>query len=130
MPERLPITGPSSEHETVSIELSKEQVAQVLRDASATDSTSLLLAGLADTPSVLDGVSRLLENARLSRSLLSGLLLLAACPTDGGSVSLTELARLLGMSMSTAHRYVSTLVAVGLLERDSVTRRYRLAHAG
>jgi DNA-binding IclR family transcriptional regulator len=34
------------------------------------------------------------------------------------------------MPMSTAHRYISTLVAVGLVERDPASRRYRLADVG
>jgi DNA-binding IclR family transcriptional regulator len=32
--------------------------------------------------------------------------------------------------MSTAHRCLSTLVAVGLLERDPDTRQYRMADVG
>ncbi len=35
----------------------------------------------------------------------------------------------LGMSPSTTHRYVSTLVEFGLLERSPRTRKYRLALA-
>jgi DNA-binding IclR family transcriptional regulator len=31
------------------------------------------------------------------------------------------------MNPTTTHRYLSTLVAVGLVERDPGTRRYRLA---
>jgi DNA-binding IclR family transcriptional regulator len=34
---------------------------------------------------------------------------------------------MLVMNTSTTHRYVSTLVAVGLLERDAETRRHRRA---
>jgi DNA-binding IclR family transcriptional regulator len=30
------------------------------------------------------------------------------------------------MNTSTTHRYVTTLLAVGLLERDPSTRKYRL----
>jgi len=36
----------------------------------------------------------------------------------------------LGMSPSTKHRYMTTLSAVGLLEQDPRTRRYRLPEAG
>jgi len=56
--------------------------------------------------------------------------MLASFPGDGSYVSIAKLARLLGMSPSTTHRYVSTLLAVGLLERDPRTRKYRLADAG
>jgi hypothetical protein len=66
-----------------------------------------------------------MEDRRLSRSLLSGLLVLSCFPEDGGYLGIAELARTLGMN--TTHRYVTTLLAVGLLERDAATRRYRLA---
>ncbi len=68
-----------------------------------------------------------MEDRRLSRSLLSGLLVLSCFPADGGYLGIAELARMLGMNTSTTHRYVTTLLAVGLLERDPATRRYRLA---
>ena len=68
-----------------------------------------------------------MEDRRLSRSLLSGLLVLSCFPADGGYLGIAELARMLDMNTSTTHRYVTTLLAVGLLERDSATRRYRLA---
>jgi len=64
----------------------------------------------------------------MSRSLLLGLLLFATLPADGSSAAITDLGQLLGMSNSTAHRYATTLVAAGLVERDPQTRRYRLAH--
>lgn len=64
---------------------------------------------------------------RLSSSLLFGLLVLAVFPLDGGFLSNSEVARELGMNQSTAHRYISTLVEVGLLERDPGSRHYRRA---
>lgn len=70
-----------------------------------------------------------MEDRRLSRSLLSGLLVLSCFPADGGYLGIAELARMLDMNTSTTHRYVTTLLAVGLLERDPSTRRYRLAPA-
>ena len=66
-----------------------------------------------------------LENPRLSRSLLLGLLVLACFPPDGSFLPVKEAARILDASASTTHRYCKTLVAVGLLERDPRTRRYR-----
>ena len=70
-----------------------------------------------------------MEDQRLSRSLLSGLLVLSCFPPEGGYLGIAELARMLDMNTSTTHRYVTTLLAVGLLERDPGTRKYRLAHA-
>jgi DNA-binding IclR family transcriptional regulator len=52
--------------------------------------------------------------------------MLASFPSDGSYLGNAEIARMLEMNPSTTHRYVSTLVAVGLLERDPATRRYRL----
>jgi hypothetical protein len=67
------------------------------------------------------------DDARLSRSLLRGLTLLDCFEGDAGEQGILELARRLGMSPSTAHRYAQTLLAVGLLQRCPRTRRYRLA---
>jgi hypothetical protein len=67
------------------------------------------------------------ENPRLSRSLLRGLSMLTCFGPDGRERGIVELARDLGMSPSTAHRYALTLVELGLLERCPKTRRYRLA---
>jgi hypothetical protein len=67
------------------------------------------------------------ENPRLSRSLLRGLAMLTCFGPDGRERGIVELARDLGMSPSTAHRYALTLVELGLLERCPKTRKYRLA---
>jgi IclR helix-turn-helix domain len=112
--------------ETVSIELSPAQVDRVIRTAAEGGSMSLLLSGLRDVREVLAREPSQMDDNRLSRSLLAGLLMLATFPTDGSYLGNAEIARLLDMNPSTTHRYVSTLVAVGLLERDPITRRYRL----
>lgn len=66
---------------------------------------------------------------RMSRSLMRGLSLLTRFGPDGAERGIVELSRELGMSPSTAHRYASTLVELGLLERSSRTRKYRLPSA-
>ena len=116
--------GPS-----VHIELSGAQVDQIVRAAADAGSMSLLLTGLGDSREALEKAQRQVGDteANLSSSLLSGLLVLAAFPTDGGSLGNAEVARMMGMNPSTAHRYITTLVVAGLLERDPTTRRYRLA---
>ena len=68
-----------------------------------------------------------LGDRSLSRSLIAGLLVLASFPSDGDEIGIVELARSLELNQSTAHRYVTTLAAVGLLARNPLTRRYRLA---
>jgi response regulator of citrate/malate metabolism len=117
----------TADAEPVSIELSQAQVDRVVRAASGAGTMSVLLSGLADVQQTLEAAPHQIDDRRLSRSLLSGLLLLACFPSDGSYLSNTEVARRVGMNMSTAHRYISTLVAVGLLERDPRTRQYRLA---
>jgi hypothetical protein len=117
---------PNGESEKILIELSPAQVDRVVRGAAESGNMSVLLSGLDDVREVLSREPRQLEDSRLSRSLLAGLLMLASFPTDGSYLGNAEIARMLDMNPSTTHRYVSTLVAVGLLERDPTTRRYRL----
>jgi hypothetical protein len=114
----------------VTVELSKAQVERVLRDASETNSISMLLSGLSDGPEAMEIARKYIEDPRLSRSLLYGLLLLALFPDDGSYMGNAEAARLLDIGPSTAHRYISTLVVMGLLEREPASRQYRRAHAG
>jgi Fic family protein len=113
--------------EPVYIELTQAQVDRVVREAAGEGTMSTLLASLGGVQQTLKEAPHQIEDRRLSRSLLSGLLLLACFPPDGTYLSNTEVARRVGMNMSTAHRYISTLVSVGLLERDPGTRQYRLA---
>jgi hypothetical protein len=117
----------------VTIELSKAQVDHVIRVAGEGGTMSVLLSAVKDPRWTLAVDSDewsypvQMEDRRLSRSLLSGLLVLSCFSTEGGSLGIAELARRLDMNTSTTHRYVTTLLAVGLLERDPTTRRYRLA---
>jgi Fic family protein len=115
--------------EPVQLALSRSQVDQIVRAASEAGSMALLLTGLGDSREALEKAQQQVGSteANLSSSLLSGLLVLAAFPTDGSSLGNAEVARLMGMNPSTAHRYITTLVVAGLLEKDSGTRRYRLA---
>ncbi|HYM56148.1 MAG TPA: helix-turn-helix domain-containing protein [Solirubrobacteraceae bacterium] len=114
------------------IALSPGQVDQVVRAASDGGSMSVLLSGLReirDTLSLETGVwpPSQMEDSRLSRSLLSGLLVLVSFPVDGSYLGIADIARMLDMHPSTTHRYVSSLLAVGLVEQDPATRKYRLA---
>jgi DNA-binding transcriptional ArsR family regulator len=123
--------GPSEER--IVLELSRTQVAKVMRTANSSGAPSTLLSGLhgpgaPDTADVEDLMQLAeAEERRLSRSLLSGLLVLACFPLDGSTVGIAQLARQLKMSPSATHRYVSTLLAAELVERDRETRQYRLA---
>ncbi len=53
-----------------------------------------------------------------------GLSLLTALASARGSLGLVELARASGLSKSTCHRYVASLVSLGYLELDERTRKY------
>jgi DNA-binding MarR family transcriptional regulator len=112
----------------VLVELSQAQVDRVVRDAAGAGRISTLLAGLSDVRETVDANPQLNADRRLSQSLIQGLLLLALFPQDGSYLANGDIANELGISPGTAHRYISTLAAVGLLERDPATRRYRLLH--
>jgi DNA-binding MarR family transcriptional regulator len=111
----------------VSIELSKAQINRVIREAAhdASVADSRILEQLD-----VDAFNTRLDDVRFSRSLLRGLMVLAAFPTDGSDRAVTDVAKQLGMGVSTTHRYAATFVEVGLLERDPVSRRYRRAGPG
>ncbi len=64
--------------------------------------------------------------ARYSQSLERGLAILSCFTPERTLLGIAELADMLGMSRSTTHRYVITLVALGYL-RQGARRKYRLA---
>jgi hypothetical protein len=107
----------------ITIELTRAQVDQVVRRSSEGSPVSNILHGLAEG-GLASSFPALSESPRLSRSLLLGLLVLAAFPTNGEALAVSDVATRLGLSPSTTHRYMTTLLAVGLLEQDSRSRRY------
>jgi hypothetical protein len=112
----------------VSIILSEAQVGQVMREASGSDgSLAGLFAPLGDLQAFSLLVAASLEDRRLSHSTLRALLVLAAFPADGTERSLAAVADTLGYGRSTTHRYVTTWMAVGFLEQEPKSRRYRRA---
>jgi len=115
---------------TITIELTRPQVDRIVRESANGTGVSSLLRGLAGSETLATRYEALAESPRLSRSLLLGLLVLASFPGDGGSLAVSDVAGQLGMSPSTTHRYMTTLLAVGLLEQDPRTRRYRLPREG
>jgi hypothetical protein len=112
----------------ISIELSQAQINRVLREAAEDDGLLGLLGNLEEID--IHASSAQLDDPRLSRSLLRGLMVLAFIAADGIARSVTDVANELDLGVSTTHRYISTLVEVGLLERDPVSRQYRLTVRG
>jgi hypothetical protein len=121
----------AAREELVMLTLSSAQVEQVLRSATSDEQVGVGGVLSADQLSVARErrFRALLDDRRLSRSLLAGLLVLTCFPAGGGEMGIADLARRLDMRTSTIHRYVSTLLAAGLLERDPVSRQYRLAQS-
>jgi len=117
----------------VCLELTEAQVENVIRataDARG-PSLSLLLSGLISEQAITEGsledrYCTELESGRLSHSLFRGLLILALFISGEEGRGVVEVARQLGLSPSTTHRYMTTLVAFGLLVQDPATRKYRL----
>lgn len=109
----------NDQRQNISITLSPTQIDDVVRAAtlSRAPSLSTLIGGYTPADTV---------DPRVSRSLMRGLSILTCFGPDGGARGILELARELGMSPSTTHRYAFTLVELGLLERCPNTRKYRL----
>ena len=119
--------------ELIQLELTKAQVEGVIRATADTHgpSLNLLLSGLVTEQAITEGALEErycaeLESGRLSHSLFRGLLILALFISGEDGRGVVEVARQLGLSPSTTHRYMTTLVAFGLLVQDPATRKYRL----
>lgn len=125
-------SGRASE-DLVCLELTEAQVEGVIRataDARG-PSLSMLLSGLITEQAISEGsledrYCAELKSGRLSHSLFRGLLILALFISGEEGRGVVEVARQLGLSPSTTHRYMTTLVAFGLLVQDPATRKYRL----
>jgi IclR family pca regulon transcriptional regulator len=66
------------------------------------------------------------ESASYSQSLERGLAILSAFRSGRPLLGVSELGRDIGLSRSTTHRYVATLAALGYLQQDAATKKYRL----
>ena len=125
--------GDLAERGRVFIQLTEDQVDLVVRRkdrASLADSDGASAAGGARRAgrSTQWLFRTLMEDRSLSHSLLIGLQVLTCFPLDGTQRGVAEIAKQLDMNNSTVHRYMSTLMRIGLLEQDTYTRHYRLAN--
>jgi IclR family transcriptional regulator, pca regulon regulatory protein len=66
------------------------------------------------------------SGAAYSQSLERGLAILSAFRSGRPLLGVSELGREIGLSRSTTHRYVATLAALGYLQQDPPTKKYRL----
>ncbi len=66
------------------------------------------------------------RNASHSQSLERGLSILSAFGSGRPLLGVSDLSREVGLSRSTAHRYIATLAGLGYLQQDPATRKYRL----
>jgi IclR family pca regulon transcriptional regulator len=66
------------------------------------------------------------QAASYSQSLERGLAILSAFRSGRPTLGVSELGRDIGLSRSTTHRYVATLTALGYLQQDARTKKYRL----
>lgn len=130
-----------SNGQDIAIALSPAQVEQVIRAASSRSggaASTLLVAALDSAHAGVDGrgdgtlheaaqlaLAQALTDPQLSQSLLRGLAILSCYGPQRPWRTIIDVARELGMSPSTTHRYVKTLRAVGLLEQHPTTREYR-----
>jgi IclR family pca regulon transcriptional regulator len=64
--------------------------------------------------------------AAYSQSLERGLAILSSFRSGRPLLGVSELSRELGLSRSTTHRYIATLSALGYLQQDAPTKKYRL----
>jgi N-methylhydantoinase A/oxoprolinase/acetone carboxylase beta subunit len=72
----------------------------------------------------------LLESTTISRSAVIAHVVLCAFTPLGIERGVLEIAKELGMSPGTTHRYIRSLVALGLVEQTVDSRKYRLAFGG
>jgi Fic family protein len=112
--------------DSVSITLSSQQIARVVlaatQDGNPSISFTNQLADLLGREALVAG----LENPHLSQSLMRGMFILVHLRSIGDWVSISDLASEMDMTRSTAHRYLATLLAIGLIEQDPRSRKYRL----
>ena len=82
----------------------------------------------ADSPSAVSRpTSRSWRRARVCRDRCCWACLCSPpSPPTASSLAVTDVAERLALSPSTTHRYMSTLLAVGLLEQDPRSRRYHV----
>jgi hypothetical protein len=107
----------------VTITLSESQVARVVHEAGAGAPINEWLRNVGDA--ALPRVSSGRGHNDHSRVLLTAIRVLIAFPLNGIDRELADVARELKIPKSTVHRHATTWIAVGALEQNPRSRRYR-----
>jgi hypothetical protein len=113
------------EGQPVMLELTSSQVGSVVAQSAGSSTTlAALLTAVAESGAE---AAKLLAavDVDYSRSTLRAVLLLSVLPADGSFMDLAQVASRLDTNKSTTHRYLKTWIALGLVEQDADTRRYR-----
>ncbi len=79
-----------------------------------------------DRTSVVKSTHNPSREAATSQSLERGLAILSTFTATKPLLGVSEVAREVGLSRSSAHRYIATLAKLRYLEQDAASRRYRL----
>jgi hypothetical protein len=109
----------------VTLTLTDDQVSQVTHELSSAASLGALLADVNDPQRLGRVMAQFSDDRNCSRSTLRALAVLGAFSENVGGRDLKKVAEELGLSASTTYRYVNTWVMLGMLEKDSASRRYR-----
>jgi IclR helix-turn-helix domain len=113
----------------ITLTLSGVQVTHVLREITGSSgSRGRLLGNVDDLRIAVDAAlaNAELDSQNVSFSGLRMLSVLCAFTPDGSERGLLEVAVDRGLSPSTTHRYMQTLIEVGLLEQASHGSKYRI----
>jgi DNA-binding MarR family transcriptional regulator len=115
----------ASESDEITLNLTPAQVREVLRQAAGGEGIQGALSKLTNHSQLVTARAAARDDIQLSGSLLLGLIVLRCFPADGSELRVLDLAQRLGLTPSTTHRYLKTLVIAGLLDQNPTTRRYR-----
>jgi hypothetical protein len=112
----------------VCVRLTRAQVDEVVRAAGPKSALLGLLQDLGaelqlPTADLVD--DPMMNDRRLSRSTLTGLMVLACLSPPGTERRVKDIATQLRLTSGTAHRFIRTLQAAGLVEQNPDTRMYR-----
>jgi hypothetical protein len=110
---------------SIAITLTDAQIEHVTREVLDAGSIATLLADADTAQRIHEVIALLQDDSKYSRATLRALAVLAAFPDDGSLRELTSVAEEVELSPSTTHRYISTWLVLGVLDRDPDSRRYR-----